>query len=148
MDVYVQLGETKVLIDKRSADIGTVVKVKGTIDIFRNTRQLKIERIWIVNDTNDEVKAWAETAAWKQDVLAKPWVLAKQERTEIDEMKREEELREKNRTRKRRVYDAALAQKRRKHEEKREAKRRKLELKYDAGALKGSCVLPDRITDS
>ena len=60
LDVILTWGVPNLLINKAQADIGTVVKFKGTIDKFRNVRQLKLERAWIVKDTNEEAKAWSE----------------------------------------------------------------------------------------
>lgn len=142
LDVHVTLGAFKISIDKQPIDIGTVIKAKGTIDTFRKTRQLKLERIWIVKDTNAEAKAWAETAAWKRDVLSKPWVLTDQQRREIDEKIQQDELKEREKAKKRRKWDAKAAEKRKAHDERVEAKRRRMEERLDAGALVGSHLLP------
>lgn len=148
LDVLTSLGVPTVYINKQTADIGTVIKAKGTLDTFRNTRQLKLERIWTVKDTNEEAKAWSETASWKQDVLAKPWVISREKRGEIDEEIRQNELKERERSKKRKAFDARHAEKKRQKLEKAELKRKREEQKYDAGALKGSNIVPTRVTDS
>jgi len=128
-------------------DIGTVIKVKGTIDSFRGARQIKLERIWVVKDTNEEAKCWAETALWKREVLSQPWVLSREKREAVDEQLELEAREERRRAQKKRVvgaeYERKKAEKIRVKEERRVVKERKL----DKGALVGSSVLPDRITD-
>ena len=147
VDAVVNWGVPSLYINKEAADIGTVVKVKGTIDTFRKTRQLRLERAWIVKDTNEEAKAWAETAQWRRDVLSKPWVLTAARRAEIDEGINRELAKEREKMRKRRALDSQYAEKKRLRGEKAEARRRREEEKYDAGALVGSCLVPLRVTD-
>ena len=148
VDVYMNLGVATVLIDKKPIDIGSIIKAKGTINSFRNQRQLKLERIWIVKDTNEEAKAWAETAEWKRDILSKPWILTKQQKDDIDEQIRRDEAKEREKSRKRKMWDAKYAEKRKKHLAKHEARRKRHEEKLDMGALRGSNAIPMRMTDS
>lgn len=147
-DVHVRLGLPTLHIDKQAVEIGDVIKVKGTIDTFRNTRQLKLERISTVKDTSAEVRAWTETANWKRDVLSKPWVLTKEKRDEIDGQIRRDEVKQRERTKKRRAYDEQYAEQKKRKLEKVEAKRKHSEEKYNAGALSGSSNVLMRITDS
>ena len=148
VDCLVDWGLPSLSINKEAADIGTVVKLKGTLDSFRNTRQVRLERAWIVRDTNEEAKAWAETASWHRDVLSKPWMLSARKRAEIDEKINSDAAKERERMKKRHAIDSQYAEKKRKHFERVEARRRKQEEKYNAGALPGSGVTPLRITDS
>lgn len=148
LDVHTSLGVTSVYINKEPIEVGTVVKAKGTLDSFRNTRQLKLERIWIVKDTNDEVKAWSETANWKRDTLSKPWVLTREKREQIDEQIQRDEINERERSKRKRAHDAKDAEKKKRKLEKAEMKRKREELKYNAGALPGSGTVPMRVTDS
>lgn len=148
LDVHTNLGATSVCINKQPIEIGTIVKAKGTLDSFRNTCQLKLERIWVVKDTNEEVKAWSETANWKRDVLSKPWVLTREQREKIDEQIARDESKERERSKRKRAHDAKYAEKKKRKLEKVEMKRKREELKYNAGALPGSSLLPMRMTDS
>ena len=148
VDVHVKLGITTVYINKTPIDIGVVLKVKGTIDCFRQTRQLRLERAWVVQDTNEEAKAWSETAQWRRDVLAKPWVLTTAQRDRIDEQIALDAAKDREKLRKRKAWDAKDAEKRKRHLEKHESRRRRKEEKYNAGALLGSNVPPGRVTDS
>lgn len=148
LDVRVNFGNPRVEIDKQRVDIGSVVKAKGTIDTFRSQRQIKLERIRLVKDTNEEARAWAATAAWKANTLSKPWVLADAKKAEIDQRLAQEQAQEAEKAKKKRVRDVKIAEKRRKHEERREKKRVVLEGAFDQGALTRSGVLPDRVTDS
>lgn len=148
LDCNIDLGELKVRIDRQPVDIGTVVKAKGTIDTFRQQRQLKLERIRVVKDTNEEAKAWRETAAQKANVLSKPWVLTDEKKAEVDLKLARERAEDMEKTKKRRIKDAKWAEKKRRHEEKKEKRRVALEGRFDEGALTRSAVLPDRFTDS
>jgi hypothetical protein len=148
VDCIVNWGVPSLFINKEVADIGTVVKLKGTLDSFRNVRQLKLERAWIVKGTNEEAKAWAETARWHCDVLTKPWVLGAAKRAEIDDKINQDAVKEREKMRKRKAMDSQHAEKKRRHLEKVEKRRRKEEEKFDVGALPGSHVTPLRITDS
>jgi hypothetical protein len=147
LDVAVNLGIPSVHVDRKSADIGTVVKVKGTIDSFRGQRQLKLERIWIVKDTNEEANAWAETAKWKQGVLSQPWTLSKSQRQEIDAQVERDAQKDRERERKRKAVSNEYAAKKAKKLERKEEKRKREEAKLDHGALPQSHVLPSRVTD-
>lgn len=137
-----------ILIDKESVPIGTCVKVKGTPDGFKDKRQLKLERIWVVKDTMDEVKAWSETAEWKRHVLSRPWVLSNERMRDIDLEISDQVAHQKQKDKMKRVLDAEKMAKQMKRVAKREEKRRVEEMMLDDGALKGSGVLPDRFTDS
>jgi hypothetical protein len=148
VDCFVSWGLPSLYINKEATDIGTVVKLKGTLDSFRNTRQVRLERAWIVKDTNEEAKAWAETASWHCDVLSKPWTLSPWKRSEIDEQINQDAAKERERLKKRKAMDLQHAEKKRKHFERVEARRKKQEEKYNAGALPGSQITPMRITDS
>jgi hypothetical protein len=69
-------------------DVGSVVKVKGGIGIFREQKQIRLKVITILGDTNAEVKCWNDVMKFKRDVLSKPWVVTAEEeekcRLEID----------------------------------------------------------------
>jgi Skp family chaperone for outer membrane proteins len=76
-------GVFEVVVDNLRLDIGTVVKAKGTISEFRGIKQLNLKRIWVVSTTDEEAQSWAETAAFKQEVLSKPWHLTSAEHRQI-----------------------------------------------------------------
>ncbi len=147
LDVVVNLGEPSVLVDGRSLEIGSAVKVKGTIDAFRGTRQLSLARIWHVQSTSEEVKAWAETAQWRQEVLSHPWVLSREQRQEIDQRLEHEARKQRERERKKRELNSVALKKRTLKLAKIEAKRQRDEHRMNEGAIGGSGVLPRRVTD-
>lgn len=79
-------------------DVGSVVKIKGGITIFREQKQVMLKSIVILGDTNAEVKCWNEVAVFHREVLSKPWIVTSEEeascRREADaekELEREEE---------------------------------------------------------
>lgn len=113
VNVVSRLGFFDITVDHQSVDIGTVVKVKATLSEYRGAKQLELKRIWIVSSTNDEAQAWAETAAFKQAVLSRPWQLRAAEHKQIT---REIKLERK----KAREYERIKAE----HEAKKQAQRK------------------------
>lgn len=155
LDVKWIMNVEELSVDKTPVPIGTCIKVKGTIDTFRNERQLKLERIRIVPHTAAEVRAWEETALWKCDVLSKPWVLTHAQRQEIDARLLNQERRERERERekmaleaKKKSLDAEHEAKKLRHLKKKEIRRRAEEVVLNHGALPGTSLLPGRVTDS
>jgi hypothetical protein len=69
-------------------DVGSVVKVKGGIRIFREQKQIRLKVITILGDTSTEVKCWHDMIKFRTDVLSKPWVVTPEEeekcRLEVD----------------------------------------------------------------
>lgn len=59
--------------------VGSVVKVKGGIGIFREQKQIRLKTITILGDTNAEVKSWNDVLEFRRDVLSKPWVVTPEE---------------------------------------------------------------------
>lgn len=69
-------------------DVGSVVKVKGGIGVFREQKQIRLKVITILGDTNAEVRCWHDMLKFRVDVLSKPWVVTAEEeekyRLEVD----------------------------------------------------------------
>ena len=65
--------------------IGTVVKAKGTLRTFRDGRQVALCRLSVIQDTDEEAKAWAELAQFRAEVLLKPWLLTSKEVSDLRE---------------------------------------------------------------
>ncbi|TQV98170.1 endo-1,3-beta-glucanase Engl1 [Cordyceps javanica] len=57
-------------------DVGSVMDVKGALTTFRDTRQLKVEKMAMVRGTAEELKLWAKRNAFRGDVLDKYWALS------------------------------------------------------------------------
>lgn len=62
-------------VEFQGVDVGTVVKLKGTIGSWRSERQIQLERLWIVPSTAGELAAWNENAIFAAEVLSRPWVM-------------------------------------------------------------------------
>lgn len=142
------IGAEGVLVDGVELDIGMTVKVKCTISKFREIRQLELERISIVRDTNDEVKAWFELAAFRTEILSKPWELApaKVKKLEDDAKAISRTQLERQARKAKHIADKATLQRayneeRRAREDKLERRRRREEVMMNAGALPGSNVI-------
>ncbi|KAF2853127.1 hypothetical protein T440DRAFT_515855 [Plenodomus tracheiphilus IPT5] len=141
--VISRFGVFEVLVDQHSLDIGTVIKAKGTISMFRGIKQLDLKRIWVVATTNEEAQAWAEAAAFKQSVLSKPWHISKTEGKKIKSTIRAEKKKEQEYERRKAEYEAKMIVHRQakeaqlvQREAKLEMRRRKEEAMMNAGALK------------
>ncbi|KAK1064805.1 hypothetical protein LTR74_008378 [Friedmanniomyces endolithicus] len=141
VDVRLDRGLPTLHLDFRPAALGSVLEFKGTISIFRNTRQLDLKRLWVVPDTNEETAAWVKTAKWKRDVLSRPWVLTQEERDAIDDKIRREERKDRAKVKMKREWVAKHGAERLRHEEKNEGKRKRAEARMNVGALKGSEVI-------
>ena len=92
-------------VDMTGVDVGSVIKIKGSIGTFREMRQIQLERLCkpvdvpmaccegqhdkviyaeqpitgIIRTTNEEASAWTEMATFREKVLSIPWVLTDQE---------------------------------------------------------------------
>ena len=87
-------------------DIGTVVKAKGTITTFRNVRQIQLERITVIPDTNAEMRFWDQRTTLLVDVLSKPWTLSEDKQKKLHKEAQGEEEHDKGRTKRRREREA------------------------------------------
>ncbi|KAF8422549.1 telomere regulation protein Stn1-domain-containing protein [Tirmania nivea] len=79
-------------IDFRGISLHSVVKAKGEISEFRNSRQITLCKIELVKDTNAEAEAWRAATAFKRDILLKPWVIS-DEQIEKEKKRRRHEQR-------------------------------------------------------
>jgi len=142
VNVASQPGVFEVTVDHQQVEIGTVIKAKATLSEFRGAKQLELKRIWIVSTTNEEVQAWAETAAFKQTTLSRPWQISsaehkritgeiKSERKKIRDYERRKADHEAKKKEQSKAREEYLAQK----EAKLVARRRKENVMMNAGAL-------------
>ncbi|KAF7552810.1 hypothetical protein G7046_g7292 [Stylonectria norvegica] len=56
-------------------DVGSIVDVKGGLSIFRDEKQINMEKMTALRSTAQEVTLWEKRARFRTDVLEKPWVL-------------------------------------------------------------------------
>jgi hypothetical protein len=143
VNVISQCGVFEVMVDQQPLDIGTVVKAKCTIFELWGRKQLEMKRVWVVTDTNEEAQAWAETAAFKQEVLATPWHISSTEHKRITKEIKKEQKRAQEYERlkaehaaKKKEHMKAREEYLAKREAKSEARRRIEEVMMNAGALK------------
>lgn len=142
VDVTVRLGESTLHLDNKPLAVGSVVRAQGEIASYRNQRQVTLNRLFRVKDTNEEAVHWSKAADWKRSVLSKPWVLTRERRDAVDEKLRKEERKEYEKRKKKRRLQTENDEKRTQKEARREAKRVAEQEKMDAGALAGSEMLP------
>jgi len=55
--------------------VGDIIDVKGVIRVYRQTRQIKAEKIVHLRSTEQEVQFWERVNALRKEVLDQPWFL-------------------------------------------------------------------------
>ncbi|KAK7703780.1 hypothetical protein SLS57_010743 [Botryosphaeria dothidea] len=141
------IGTFEILVDGVRIEIGTTLKAKCTLSVFRGTMQGVLQRCWVLRaGTKDEMDGWRETAAFMRGVLARPWALsedelrrlekriAKEEKHRRGEERRTERKRTEKAKRKQEFYKDR-AEKLKAYEEKLDLRRRKEEVLMNKGAL-------------
>lgn len=84
-------GEAEPLIDRvKKLGVGDVVRINGTIETFRGTRQVLVETLAVLKETNEEVRFWEARRKVKIRVLMRPWVLGEDE---VKKLRKEEDER-------------------------------------------------------
>lgn len=69
-------------------DVGHVLDIRGSVGTFRDTKNIRAEKIAHLGSTEQEVLFWEKVVLLRRDVLSQPWVL--DQRT-VRRCKREEE---------------------------------------------------------
>ncbi|KAH7083085.1 hypothetical protein BKA63DRAFT_142902 [Paraphoma chrysanthemicola] len=142
VNIVSPFGIFEVVVDQHQLDIGTVVKVKGTISEFRGIKQLDLKRIWIVATTDEEAQAWAETATFKLEVLSTPWHISSAEHRQIKAKMKADRKKAREYEKRKAEYEIKKEEHRQarelhlaEREKKLEMRRRKEELIMNKGAL-------------
>ncbi|KAK7750754.1 hypothetical protein SLS62_007305 [Diatrype stigma] len=60
-------------------DVGMVVDVKGRVKLFRDRKQIKIQKVQRIGSTAQEVQFWGKIQDFRRDVLSRPWLLDKRD---------------------------------------------------------------------
>lgn len=60
-------------------DVGDVVDVKGRMGLFRDRKQLRIQKMQPVASTAEEVQFWDKIRDFRREVLSQPWILDERE---------------------------------------------------------------------
>jgi len=129
---------TNLYLDKKLLVVGHVVKAKGTFTSFRDIRQVELRRVFLIQDTMEEMEAWNAAAAFKRDILLRPWKVSEEERELIDKrLKKEDSQSKLNKARHAlsQKKHARRSEKQRQKEIEEEASRVILEREMNSGAL-------------
>lgn len=54
-------------------DVGATLKVKGHISTFHDYRQIRLDRVSSISDTNEEARFWSSMREFHDNVLSRPW---------------------------------------------------------------------------
>jgi Telomere regulation protein Stn1 len=117
-----------------SVDVGSVVKVRGKIGRFHNTRRIHLERIAVVADTNAEMHFWDERIKLKTHVLSKPWGLSVKEQSALLKLAKGRAEDERGAIRKRRERDVVVHARERRHTQRIAKRYRRDEVKRGVAA--------------
>lgn len=112
-----------------SVEVGSVIKVKGKVGTFRDIRQIQLERIAIVPDTNAEMRFMEQRTKFKTEILSKPWSVSPEEQGRLLKLAEGREKSDRMQDRKRKEREAAREAREKKHEE-------KIAKRYEADDLK------------
>ncbi|EED22396.1 OB-fold nucleic acid binding domain protein [Talaromyces stipitatus ATCC 10500] len=121
---------TRTPIDISTLQIGTAVKLKGTLSqkFFNQSdnpiMQLILERFWLLANTTAEVKFWSERSRYLIDVLSQPWHLT---RDQIESLRQQALSQERKVIRDRRHKQ----ERQKRHDEKEEKYRRRILKKWE-----------------
>ncbi|OCT44302.1 OB-fold nucleic acid binding protein [Cladophialophora carrionii] len=63
--------------------IGTVVQAKGTLTIFRQTRQLSLIRLNVLPSTTHEMALVSSRSQFYASILSRPWILSQEEQIRL-----------------------------------------------------------------
>ena len=72
--------EKKVVPIDGDIDVGHVLDVKGGLKVFREMKQIEVEKIVHLRSTQQEVQFWNKITQLRREVLSKPWKVDAQER--------------------------------------------------------------------
>ncbi|KAI9741243.1 MAG: hypothetical protein M1834_002959 [Cirrosporium novae-zelandiae] len=64
-------------------ETGTLIKAKGTISVFRHTRQIALARLTPIVSTTSELASWRSQTQFYKSVLSHPWVLSEAEQNRL-----------------------------------------------------------------
>jgi hypothetical protein len=140
LNVHASFGLASLLINNQPVHVGAILKVKGTITLFRS-RQIELKRAFLVKDTNEEVQYWASLAQFRRDVLCKPWVLTHAQMKAVDDEIEALERRDRERKRTKQAKIVRDRERKGKNDEKKERQRKRLQEVLDDGALVGSNII-------
>jgi hypothetical protein len=140
VNVHAHVGLASLFINNQPVHVGAILKVKGTITMFRS-RQIELKRVFLVKDTNEEVQYWASLAQLRRDVLAKPWVLTHAQMKATDDEIEAQERRDRDRKKAKQAKHLRDRERKGKSDDKKERQRRRLQEVLDDGALVGSNVI-------
>jgi Telomere regulation protein Stn1 len=98
-----------------SIDVGSVIKVKGKVGTFRESRQIQLERIAIIPDTNAEMDFVEQRMNLMLEVLSKPWIVSSKEQARLLKIAEGRDKSQKVQIVKRREREAAMQAREQRH---------------------------------
>jgi hypothetical protein len=127
-----------ITIDSKLASIGTIILAGGSVVTFRDSRQIMLAQIGIIDNTETEIHYWSQVATWKRTKLARPWILTAQQREDHDAKLRRDLGKAEAKRCKAQKRQRHLERKQQEDERHAEEERRKEEMQMNEGAMYGS----------
>lgn len=88
-------------------DVGDILDVRGSIKLFWQFKQVRVQKIIHLRSTEQEVRFWNKLTQFRQDILDKPWTL---DRRDVRRCRKEAEGPDEALERERRKRRAARAE--------------------------------------
>lgn len=88
-------------------DVGDILDVRGSIKLFRQFKQIRVQKIIHLRSTEQEVRFWNKLTQFRKDILDKPWTL---DRRDVRRCRKEAEGSDEALDRERRKRRAARAE--------------------------------------
>jgi hypothetical protein len=134
VNISTTVGASDIRIDGIQLDIGTVVKLKCTIERFWDKSQLVLQRAVLLKSTTEEAKEWEQQAKWITR-LKEPWSLDSDKIAHLGQKLEEERSRGEERAKKKEKYLKMKETMNLERNRKYEMKRKRLEDAMNQGAL-------------
>lgn len=123
---------TIVLDTGHTLAIGSLLKAKGTLSVFRNVFQMTLLRSAPLLTLDAETAVWEDYAQFCESTLCRPWILLSQSIVELERKEGERAQAQQGTERRQRAEDAKKREKRKQHEMKRRLYKEKEDAKLAA----------------
>ncbi|KZF24882.1 hypothetical protein L228DRAFT_258389 [Xylona heveae TC161] len=108
-------------------DVGSIVKVKGLIKVFRGTRQLELKRISPITSTTQEMHAWEENTHFRTTILSTPWYVSPAKEQQLFDEANGARRREQEKIKRHQARKRKQAEREKRHLEREKERQRKKE---------------------
>ena len=116
--------DNSINLGSQCIDVGTTIKAKGTLNIYRDSFQLNLLRAFIVQNFDAEVEMWEGYSEFCEQVLVKPWILSSHDVKRLERADKERLAKERRKSSREKERLLQVKVKHSEREEKEKEKRR------------------------